>query len=112
MGGDRTPDTARRWRRGAATQSVAIPASRNLDPMLVPGLPATRRRGSDHAPAGEHRQRLPRVGREGPDAVEPAAHRIGRTMHKIDRMMLGEFDEVIEALVAEDEAARLAADAD
>jgi peptide chain release factor 1 len=39
-------------------------------------------------------------------------HRIGLTIHKIDRVMLGEFDEVIEALVAEDEAARLAADAE
>jgi len=39
-------------------------------------------------------------------------HRIGLTVHKIDRVMLGEFDEVIEALVAEDEAARLAADAE
>jgi peptide chain release factor 1 len=39
-------------------------------------------------------------------------HRIGLTIHKIDRVMLGEFDEVIEALVAEDEAARLAADTD
>ena len=39
-------------------------------------------------------------------------HRIGLTLHKIDRVMLGEFDEVIEALVAEDEAARLAADAE
>jgi len=39
-------------------------------------------------------------------------HRIGLTVHKIDRVMLGEFDEVIEALVAEDEAARLAAEAD
>jgi peptide chain release factor 1 len=37
-------------------------------------------------------------------------HRIGLTVHKIDRVMLGEFDEVIEALVAEDEAARLAAE--
>ncbi|MGG5820218.1 peptide chain release factor 1 [Falsiroseomonas sp. HW251] len=39
-------------------------------------------------------------------------HRIGLTIHKIDRVMLGEFDEVIDALVAEDEAARLAADAE
>ena len=39
-------------------------------------------------------------------------HRIGLTIHKIDRVMLGELDEVIEALVAEDEAARLAADAE
>jgi peptide chain release factor 1 len=39
-------------------------------------------------------------------------HRIGLTVHKIDRVMLGEFEEVIEALVAEDEAARLAADAE
>ena len=39
-------------------------------------------------------------------------HRIGLTVHKIDRVMLGEFDDVIEALVAEDEAARLAADSE
>jgi peptide chain release factor 1 len=39
-------------------------------------------------------------------------HRIGLTIHKIDRVMLGEFDEIIEALVAEDEAARLAAEAE
>jgi peptide chain release factor 1 len=38
-------------------------------------------------------------------------HRIGLTLHKIDRVMQGEFDEIIEALIAEDEAARLAADA-
>jgi peptide chain release factor 1 len=38
-------------------------------------------------------------------------HRIGLTLHKIDRVMLGEFDEIIEALIADDEAARLAADA-
>jgi peptide chain release factor 1 len=35
-------------------------------------------------------------------------HRIGLTLHKIDRVMLGEFDEVIDALTAEHEAARLA----
>ena len=39
-------------------------------------------------------------------------HRIGLTIHKIDRVMLGEFDDVIDALVGEDEAARLAADAE
>jgi len=38
-------------------------------------------------------------------------HRIGLTLHKIDRVMLGEFDEIIEALIAEDQAARLAAEA-
>ena len=38
-------------------------------------------------------------------------HRIGLTLHKIDRVMLGEFDEIIDALTAEDQAARLAADA-
>ena len=38
-------------------------------------------------------------------------HRIGLTLHKIDRVMLGELDELIEALIAEDEAARLAAEA-
>ncbi|UPG71339.1 peptide chain release factor 1 [Roseomonas gilardii subsp. gilardii] len=36
-------------------------------------------------------------------------HRIGLTLHKIDRVMLGEFDEIIDALIAEDQAARLAA---
>ena len=39
-------------------------------------------------------------------------HRIGLTLHKIDRVMLGEFDEIIDALVAEDEAALLAAEAE
>jgi len=38
-------------------------------------------------------------------------HRIGLTLHKIDRVMLGEFGEVVDALASEDEAARLAADA-
>jgi peptide chain release factor 1 len=35
-------------------------------------------------------------------------HRINLTLHKIDRVMLGEMDEIIEALIAEDQAARLA----
>ncbi|MBX6376222.1 MAG: peptide chain release factor 1 [Acetobacteraceae bacterium] len=39
-------------------------------------------------------------------------HRIGLTLHKIDRVMLGEFDEIIDALIAEDQAARLAAEVD
>jgi peptide chain release factor 1 len=39
-------------------------------------------------------------------------HRIGLTLHKIERVMLGEFDELIDALIAEDEAARLAAEAE
>jgi peptide chain release factor 1 len=39
-------------------------------------------------------------------------HRIGLTIHKIDRVMLGEFDDVIDALIAEDQAARLAAEAE
>ncbi|WP_198376591.1 peptide chain release factor 1 [Neoroseomonas rubea] len=38
-------------------------------------------------------------------------HRIGLTLHKIDRVMLGELDDIIDALTAEDQAARLAADA-
>ena len=38
-------------------------------------------------------------------------HRIGLTLHKIERVMLGEFDEIVDALTAEDEAARLAAEA-
>ncbi|MBV9736211.1 MAG: peptide chain release factor 1 [Acidisphaera sp.] len=36
-------------------------------------------------------------------------HRIDLTLYKIDRVMLGELDEFIDALTAEDEAARLAA---
>ncbi|MDE2328996.1 MAG: peptide chain release factor 1 [Rhodospirillales bacterium] len=36
-------------------------------------------------------------------------HRINLTLHKIDRVMLGEFDEIIDALTEEDQAARLAA---
>ncbi len=36
-------------------------------------------------------------------------HRIGLTLHKIDRVMLGEMDEILDALISEDEAARLAA---
>jgi peptide chain release factor 1 len=37
-------------------------------------------------------------------------HRINLTLHKIDRIMLGEMDDIIDALIAEDQAARLAAD--
>jgi peptide chain release factor 1 len=37
-------------------------------------------------------------------------HRINLTIHKIDRVMLGEFDDIIEALIADDQAARLAAE--
>jgi peptide chain release factor 1 len=36
-------------------------------------------------------------------------HRIGLTIHKIDRVMMGEFDEIIDRLIEEDQAARLAA---
>jgi peptide chain release factor 1 len=36
-------------------------------------------------------------------------HRIGLTSHKIDRVMLGEIDEFVDALTEEDQAARLAA---
>jgi len=35
-------------------------------------------------------------------------HRINLTLYKIDRIMLGEFDDIIDALIAEDQAARLA----
>jgi len=38
-------------------------------------------------------------------------HRIGLTLHKIDRVMLGDFDDIFGALIAEDQAARLAAEA-
>ncbi len=37
-------------------------------------------------------------------------HRIGLTLHKIDRIMLGEFDEIFDSLIAEDQAMRLAAE--
>jgi peptide chain release factor 1 len=37
-------------------------------------------------------------------------HRINLTLYKLDRVLEGELDELIEALVAEDQAARLAAD--
>ncbi len=36
-------------------------------------------------------------------------HRIGLTLHKVERVMMGEFDDIFDALTAEDEAARLAA---
>mgnify|MGYP005853648531 FL=1 len=39
-------------------------------------------------------------------------HRIGLTLHKIDRVMLGEFDDIFDALFAEDKATRLAAEAE
>ena len=35
-------------------------------------------------------------------------HRIGLTLYKLDQVMQGDFDEVIEALTAADQAARLA----
>ena len=38
-------------------------------------------------------------------------HRIGLTLHRLDRILQGEFDELLDALAAEDEAARLAAEA-
>ncbi len=37
-------------------------------------------------------------------------HRINLTLHKIDRVMMGEFDEFIDALTAEEQAALLASD--
>ena len=39
-------------------------------------------------------------------------HRINLTLYKIDRVLLGEMDEIISALTEEDQAARLAAFAD
>jgi peptide chain release factor 1 len=35
-------------------------------------------------------------------------HRIGLTLHKIDRILGGELDELIDALIAEGQAAQLA----
>jgi peptide chain release factor 1 len=35
-------------------------------------------------------------------------HRINLTLYKIDRVIMGELDEIIAALAAEDQAARLA----
>lgn len=37
-------------------------------------------------------------------------HRIGLTLHKIDRVMMGEMAEIFDALISEDEAQRLAAE--
>ncbi len=37
-------------------------------------------------------------------------HRINLTLYKIDRVMQGDLDEFIDALTAEDQAARLAAE--
>ena len=37
-------------------------------------------------------------------------HRIKLTLYKIDRVMQGELDEFIDALTAEDQAARLSAE--
>ena len=37
-------------------------------------------------------------------------HRIGLTLHKIDRVMMGEMGEIFDALISEDEAQRLAED--
>ncbi|WP_424139284.1 peptide chain release factor 1 [Roseomonas chloroacetimidivorans] len=37
-------------------------------------------------------------------------HRIGLTLHKVERVMMGEFEEIFAALMAEDQAARLAAE--
>ena len=37
-------------------------------------------------------------------------HRINLTLHKIDRVMMGEFDEFIDALTAEEQAALMASD--
>ncbi|MBP0494719.1 peptide chain release factor 1 [Roseomonas indoligenes] len=37
-------------------------------------------------------------------------HRIGLTLHKVERVMMGEMDDIIDALMAEDQAARLAAE--
>ena len=37
-------------------------------------------------------------------------HRINLTLHKIDRIMLGEMDDIIDALIAEHQASRLAAE--
>jgi len=35
-------------------------------------------------------------------------HRINLTLYKIDRIMAGELDEIIEALIQDDQATRLA----
>ena len=37
-------------------------------------------------------------------------HRIEKTLYKIDRIMAGELDEFIDALIAEDQATLLAAE--
>jgi peptide chain release factor 1 len=35
-------------------------------------------------------------------------HRINLTLHKLDRVLEGELDEIIDALIADDQATRLA----
>ena len=37
-------------------------------------------------------------------------HRVNLTLHKLDRVLEGELDEIIDALAAEDQANRLAAE--
>jgi peptide chain release factor 1 len=37
-------------------------------------------------------------------------HRIGKTLYKIDQVLAGDLDEFVDALTAEDQAARLAAE--
>ncbi len=37
-------------------------------------------------------------------------HRVGLTLHKIERVMAGDLDEIIDALAAEDQATKLAAE--
>ncbi len=75
------------------------------------------------AQPARHARGRPQVARSAPATAASASapttsrkgrvtdHRINLTLHKIDRVMLGELDEFIDALIAEDQAARLAADA-
>ncbi|MGH9059741.1 MAG: peptide chain release factor 1, partial [Acidimicrobiales bacterium] len=37
-------------------------------------------------------------------------HRIGLTLHKLDKVLMGELDDLVDALLAEDRARQLAGD--
>ena len=75
---------------------------------------AQRAREAAHRAAARKGQVGPgdRSARIRPDHFPPGRvsdHRIGLTLHNIERVMQGDLDEIIDRLTAEDEAARLAA---
>ena len=73
-------------------------------PRRTPPAPPTARRRSAPAIARE------RIRTYNFPQGRVSDHRINLTLYKIDRVMMGELDEFIDALTAEDQAARLAAE--